>query len=304
MKTKNKDVVVIVGRFQSEKSATEITKFIVDVVPTTSDVFVVLGLAHICPSRENPWDYETRKLMLFDKISSISPERANSVSIGYIKDVKHDDEWSTALDLLIRKSTKAYKGDVVIYGGEHTCLPFYKGELDIKPLSSDVYLNDGSTDKLGADIKGTREFRAGVKWAMEHRFPTAFATVDAAIMVHGKLLLGRKKYNDKYQFIGGFCDVGEQRETSVAREVKEETGINQLKGIEYIGSFPIQDWRYRNSTDGITTSFYLVEYVSGNIQANDDIEEVKLFDLDDLKPEDIIPEHGILFAALSYKLKL
>ena len=86
------------------------------------------------------------------------------------------------------------------------------------------------------------------------------------------------------------------------REVMEETGLSVHKP-HYIGSFKVEDWRYRKGVDKIKTLFYYCEYLSGGTaKANDDIQEVKWFDLENLKEFDsemIVPEHRPLLNALN-----
>jgi len=67
----------------------------------------------------------------------------------------------------------------------------------------------------------------------------------AIIIKNEKVLMGLRHYTpDKWKTIsvwtvpGGRCDTGETLEKTLRREVKEETGINDLKIIKYLGEVP------------------------------------------------------------------
>ena len=67
----------------------------------------------------------------------------------------------------------------------------------------------------------------------------------AVIIRNGKILMGLRHYTpDKWKTIsvwtipGGRCDSGETLENTLRREVEEETGINDLKIIKYLGEVP------------------------------------------------------------------
>ncbi len=67
----------------------------------------------------------------------------------------------------------------------------------------------------------------------------------AIIIKDDKVLMGHRHYTpDKWKTIsvwtcpGGRCDEGETIETTLRREVEEETGITQLEIEEYLGEVP------------------------------------------------------------------
>lgn len=67
----------------------------------------------------------------------------------------------------------------------------------------------------------------------------------AVIVRNEKILMGLRHYTpDKWKTIsvwtvpGGRCDSGETIETALRREVEEETGINDLKIVKYLGEVP------------------------------------------------------------------
>jgi bifunctional NMN adenylyltransferase/nudix hydrolase len=67
----------------------------------------------------------------------------------------------------------------------------------------------------------------------------------------------------------------------------------------YLGSLKINDWRYRETADGIITHLYACSFVSGNPTANDDIAEIKWFDVEKVKEELFVPEHKDIWNLLN-----
>ena len=146
-------------------------------------------------------------------------------------------------------------------------------------------------------------------------YPVSLATVDIAIYNYDKgVLLGKKANSDKLRFIGGFCEPGESHETSAKRETKEECGLdisdelltgqdmNKMLKMEYLGSYFIDDDRYKNSPHKITTSFYKVMVdKKSKPKAGDDIVEVEWVPIEHLwkhYKEIVHPNHIILMEIL------
>ncbi|PSO45568.1 MAG: hypothetical protein BRC25_01785 [Parcubacteria group bacterium SW_6_46_9] len=66
----------------------------------------------------------------------------------------------------------------------------------------------------------------------------------AIIIRDGRILLGLREYEDAptvWVAPGGSVDVGETLEQAVRRETKEETGIDDLESIDYIGEVNAED---------------------------------------------------------------
>jgi len=139
------------------------------------------------------------------------------------------------------------------------------------------------------------------------KYPTCFTTVD--IVVYDKstnqVLLGKKPKQNLHRFVGGFSDPkNDSFESDAVRELMEETGlIAQTSDLLYLGTARIDDERYKNTQDCIKTIFYLCPYVGGTPMANDDIESVKWFNLSDLKVDDVVREHRVLFNLLQIWVK-
>lgn len=108
-------------------------------------------------------------------------------------------------------------------------------------------------------------------------YPVISPAVITAIIKDNKILLAHN-HNFKgnmYSLIAGFVEVGETLEECVAREVKEEVGLN-IKNIKYLGSQP---WPFPNSL----MLGFTAEYDSGEIAVDGvEIDDAKWFDVNNL----------------------
>lgn len=88
-------------------------------------------------------------------------------------------------------------------------------------------------------------------------YPRIFPCIIVAVRKESEILLAQhpRHRNGMYTVIAGFLEVGETLEQCVAREVKEETGID-VKNIQYFGSQP---WAFPSSM----MMGFLAEYESG-----------------------------------------
>lgn len=293
------DVGIIVGRFQVPDLHEAHKELIETVLNKHSRVLLFLGLApESCKcTYNNPLDYAARKAM-------IEQTYPNRIEVLYIKDVGHNELWSKELDrqisLHVGPSTR-----VMLYGSRDGFTQYYKGKFPTEDLTPTRFISGKEIRKnVGVSSKKTREFREGVIWAVENKWPATLPTVDIAIIdfKNNKLLLCRKPNQTKLRFVGGFASPSsESYEEDAAREVKEETHL-VCDSYRYIGSAKINDWRYRNEQDKIKTLFFACAYVGGIPQADDDIAEVKWVDLLTLKEEDLVEEHQVLFRLLKTKV--
>ena len=97
-----------------------------------------------------------------------------------------------------------------------------------------------------------------------HSYPRISPAVIVAVVKDGKLLLGASpRFKGRfYSVIAGFVDPGESLETTVKREVKEETNIE----VENIRYFDSQPWPF---PDSLMVGF-VADYKSGEIQVDQD----------------------------------
>lgn len=270
------DVGVLIGRFQVHELHDGHHELIRHVCRQHSKVVIVLGLSPLPTSVNNPLDFEARKKMLL----AAYPD----VTVLYIKDEPTDNAWSRKLDTLVRDVLVPGQS-AVLYGGRDSFASHYTGSFPVIELeeSRGRFLSGTAIRKqiARASVKGSPDFRAGVIWASQARFPTSFQCVDIAPLNEDgtKVLLGRKPNETAFRFLGGFVDPGSgSLEDNARREAMEEGGI-ELAECTYVGSTPVDDWRYRNEPDRILTALFAGKVLHGRPRPGDDIEEVGWFGL-------------------------
>ena len=134
-----------------------------------------------------------------------------------------------------------------------------------------------------------------MEWKINH--PIVYPTVDCAIFSDNQLnfiYLARKPGQKLWRFVGGFVDVTDSSyQCAAEREAHEETGV-WCETIDFITSIKIDDPRYKDSEDAIMTSFFAMQVILGQDaapSAKDDINELKLFHVDELTPDIFVDEH-------------
>ena len=281
----NKDIGVIVGRFQVNELHPGHYELINGVAANHKRVVVFLGVSPTLVTKCNPLDFVTRKEMLLQAFPN--------VTVLSIPDTSSDVEWSKELDKRIREACPV--GSVVLYGSRDSFIKYYSGHFETEELPAHQSTS-GTEVRLGIsrEVKASPDFRAGVIFAAFNQYPKVFPTVDIAIVKADMVLLGRKPTQNKFRFIGGFTDPTDSRyEEAAAREAKEETGV-EVENFKYLGSAKIDDWRYRSEEDKIITIFFKADYKTGEPVANDDIVELKWFKKSELTEEELVKEHHVL----------
>lgn len=284
------DVGVIVGRFQVH----ELHKAHIDLIQTVctrhDKVLIFLGLSPLMVTTENPLDYESRKQMILEKFPK--------VNVLYVKDQFSDQVWSKKLDEQIADVTSPAQS-VVLYGSRDSFMGHYHGKYSTQELEQEQYVSGSEVRKtISRSVRATPDFRAGVIWASHGKFPTCYPTVDVAIFSRSgdKVLLGRKSNEEQYRLIGGFADPNSYSyEDDARREVQEEASI-EISDPVYVTSAKVEDWRYRKERDCIKTLLFRATHVGGDPRPDDDIAEVKWFDVAGFLPDmaNIMPNHRVL----------
>jgi len=284
-KHEKEPVGVIVGRFQVSYLHEGHRVLIKKVLKKHSRVILFLGLSPVKCTVNNPLDFESRKKMILKEFPM--------VTVLYIKDTKEDDVWSKKLDEMIIDIIGPNQ-KAILYGGRDSFIKHYFGRYPAKELKQDKFISGTEIRlKISSRIKDSEDFRTGIIWATQNQWPQSIPTVDIAIFNedYSEILLGKKKDEYKYRFIGGFVPPNETWEETVIREVKEETGL-EVSSLRYIKSFVIDDWRYRKEINKITTTLFSCIISSGKPTPDDDIHELKWFNIKEINiDKDIVYEH-------------
>lgn len=305
-------VGVIVGRFQVADLTPGHIDLFNSVIARHQKTIIVVGLAPIKATANNPLDYEARRKMILEVFPN--------VTVAYIKDTKYDENWSKNLDAVINDNIPI-GANVILYGSRDSFISYYSGKFKTKELIQETYVSGTKERKEISYISGaSSEFRKGVIWATNNRYPTCYPCVDIGILQKREdkifILLGKKEGEKFYRFPGGFVekDVNIKNnylEVNARRECQEETGI-LLETLQYVDSFLINDWRYRGEKDCIVTSLFYGWMTFGRPEPNDDIAEVKWFEIsdnlnnekimDDFCKKNLMDEHQKLFKSLIEKI--
>ncbi|MFB9215493.1 NAD(+) diphosphatase [Vibrio sinaloensis] len=123
-------------------------------------------------------------------------------------------------------------------------------------------------------------------------YPRIFPCIIVAVRKEEQILLAQhpRHRNGMYTVIAGFLEVGETLEQCVAREVKEETGIN-VNNIRYFGSQP---WAFPSSM----MMGFLADYDSGELKPDySELTDARWFNIDNMPP--VAPEGTIARALIS-----
>lgn len=290
------DIGVIIGRFQVPELHPAHKRLIEFVLERHKKTIIFLGVPHTLGTSRNPLDFVSRKLMIEEEYEDIS-------AILPLKDQNSDYYWSNILDSKIREIFPL--GSVTLYGSRDSFIPHYKGSNETYELPSlPIPSGSESRKEVFNKILSSRDFRAGVIHGVMNTYPTLYSCIDVAIeMPNGKYLMAKKPGEDKFRFVGGFVDINDSNdETTCRREAYEETNV-EIDEIKYITSSKIDDWRYRKEINrGIMTRFFHSKYIMGNPQPQDDIIEIKEFNLEELNETNFVRGHlGLLEKLKKYK---
>lgn len=269
-----KRIGVIVGRFQVSELTYGHISLIEHALYFNDEVLVFIGVAPTKGERCNPLTYEIRK----DMIKSAYP----NVEILPIKDIGNVIKWNAMLDSLL-EPYKEMNYEITLYGSRDSMVTTYQGKYKteyVEPEFVDSGTNHRKLDSVYSKDKNTKDFRRGIIFAAYDRFPSGYPTVDIICVDGDMLLLGKKPFQDKHCMIGGFFDpsVDTNYENAAIREFEEETGL-KVKDPYYFMSTIIDDWRYKKEVDKIISTVFIVEYQGGTWKANDDISELKWFNI-------------------------
>lgn len=295
-KVERQDVGIVVARFQIHSLHSAHIELIETVKNRCDKVIILLGLSPLRNTINNPLDFRARKTMIQEKYPIMD--------VHYLDDCRSDEDWSKNLDVQVKKWTNPGQS-IMLFGSRDSFIGHYNGKYPTCELESNTFISGTEIRRqVCNNYSPTIDYRAGMIAATATRYPTAYQTVDVAVLNdNNEILLVRKPAEKQYRFIGGFSDpMSNSLEDDVKREVLEETGI-EIGGIEYIGSMKIADWRFVGEKDCIKTAFFVAKYVFGRPEGNDDVCDAKWFNINSFHAKyEMVPEHLPLWTALTQKI--
>ena len=294
--SENPSVGVIVARFQTPILHSGHEELLEYVLRQNHNLnIIVLGQSLLgVPTKKNPLDVDSRMRM----IQEMYPGK---FVVTWIKDIPDDDRaWSDKLDETIE--ILAGKRDVILYGSRDSFAAGYYGRYPCDHYEQQRFASATKIREIaGKTVHGSAAFRHGVCWATQNQYPKVYPTVDVAIMNGDRLIVGMRKNSKYLRFIGGFVDpTDESFEDAAKREVKEETNGILVNPLIYLGSYKVDDPRYRQEEDKIITTFYMgiVMHYPDRACGSDDMESLVEMRVNKLRPDQFVPEHRKLLERL------
>ncbi len=298
-----KNIGVVVGRFQIDELHDGHIQLFRAAVQNTDVLCVVLGTTENLGSKRNPLDFVTRKAMVDQTFAGMNFSRKPLVVLA-AKDDASDKVWSENLDAVLRAT---FPGDrVKLYGSRDSFSKHYAGSFQQVYVDSNCDATASSRVRL--DLAGTplptRDFRRGVIYGAYNQWPRLFTCVDVAILSPNRryLYLGKRRAEGTGRFIGGFVDQSDASlEAAARREAREEADAD-AEHLTYVGSFKIDDHRYKTADDGqLMSAFFVAQNMTTALRAGDDLDELTEVRLDAYTNEElleaVVPQHRILMGA-------
>ena len=312
---KDYKVGVAIGRYQTSELHIGHKAVLNTVIENHDKIILFIGCSRTPGSTHDPLDFISRKKMIdeylleCDKFSYrvnsellSNDKKVKDVFIIPITDQREDSVWSSILDSKIDETFPSEKA--LLYGGRDSFIKHYSGKNDVFEI--DEVKSESATeirDRISKTPKQSKDWREGIIYGSYNRYPVSYQTVDIAVFNEDEteILLGKKPGESKWRLIGGFVDPSDTSlELAAKREFREEAGFAEISMPSYVGSFRVDDWRYRQSRDKIMTTLFKSKYIFGHLSPSDDISEIGFFKIDSLEGM-IMDEHIPLIKALIEK---
>lgn len=285
---------VVIVRIQTPR-LTPAHKNLFDQASIHNRFIVLIGCPRLFPTKRNPLDFETRRLM-------VNQQYPYAICLP-IYDMWSDFFWSRQVDAKI-SDIAPFEKTVKIYHGRDSFKKHYHGRFETVEIKSTLEIS-ATKFRENVKVKGTEDFREGVIWSTQNRFPMVVPCVDVLLYskIEDELLFigGTKEDYENILMPGGFVDISDPNIWEAGRrEVKEEVGLEfsaeyfrknaKIITQQYINSF-------RNTEDAKLWTTLLALRVNNiydqQIKAGDDLNKVGIFNYS-RNPDVIDKEHRAL----------
>lgn len=287
-----KGVGVIVGRFQ-----------VAELTPGHREIFehvlskghnqslVVLGVAPLRATKNNPLDYDARRRMIEDAYPG-------KFTILYIKDTASDVNWSRELDTLIEDI--AGRRPVTLYGSRDSFSGHYTGKYTCEEYQQRLYCSGTQErDAFGRAVYSSPEWRAGCVYATQNRYPVVLAAVTAVVLDDtNRVYLARRRGEDGLSLFHGLVSTQDEGYADAAKRVVDEITGLEVSHLATFGSCWLKDWRFNSEEDQVLSTVIIMRKVFGAVRVPPDCVSVELVSLDSVDEGALTPESRVTWQAL------
>lgn len=239
-------------------------------------VMIALGDHGGVRTRNNPLSVEERIMMVRQTLPHLPDLIIKPIKDDPISNVR----WSRRLDNLLEQTFGENRWPV-LYGSRDSFIPEYKGiytTVEVEPLEE----HRGTHLREALEFPHTEDARAAIIWDQQHRRSYVYSTTDVAIRdpKSGKVLcIGKNHHGGLLSFVGGHTEKSDGNgKVGALREQGEEVEGIETTDPVLIGNEIIEDPRYRGTEDGVSTSFFVADYIEGEPKANDDADYTEWVD--------------------------
>jgi bifunctional NMN adenylyltransferase/nudix hydrolase len=163
---------VIIGRFQTPYLHEGHQELIRAANNFSENVLVLIGCTAAIGTDKNPLDFETRKKLFENKmLCEIKP----------LHDMFSDYDWSNQIDKII--DDLGFKEATIFGGKDNSIEGYYHGKHKVK-IIYDVGMHSATALRKAIGMSNPRaseDFRAGIIYAAENRYPIVYSAVDVIV---------------------------------------------------------------------------------------------------------------------------
>ena len=180
MSEQNKMLSVVIGRFQIPCFHEGHLELINAARNLSENVLVLIGCTSAVGTDKNPLNFETRKRLFENKmLCEVKP----------LHDMLSDQDWSNQIDKII--DDLGFKEATIFGGKDNSIEGYYHGKHKVK-IINDIgsYSSTALRKAVGmSNPKSSEDFRAGIIYAAENRYPIVYSTVDVTVFKNGEMLI-------------------------------------------------------------------------------------------------------------------